>query len=112
MELVKEKSVYVEINGETLSVPVSPFKAPVPVGSKSFAMPAMMMSSNGTGTDPEILCHVLRISSLEANLSTVTQIVIAKEELVDQVHNDENNLPNQSSAGDGKVKDLEPWQMP
>jgi hypothetical protein len=41
----------------------------------------------------------------------VTQIAIAKEGLV-QVHNDENNPPNQSSAGNGKVEDLEPWQMP
>jgi hypothetical protein len=105
MEVVKGKSVCVEIDGKRIYVPVEPFEAPLPAGSKSFATPPTT-TCNGTGTDREILRHVINISSLEKNLSTMTQIAIAKEGIVRRKDNDEN------AESSRKVENmLEPWEM-
>ena len=59
----------------------------------SFHTPAKGLS-NGTGTEREIVRHVIKMSQEEANLSTPTRVTIAREGLV---CNNENNNPNAAS---------------
>lgn len=70
-ELVMGKSVNIEIDGKRVYIPGKPFQAPVNVADKSFSIPTMM-SLNGTGTDHELLYHVMQINREEANLSNTT----------------------------------------
>jgi len=74
----------------------------------SFHTPAKGLS-NGTGTEREIVRHVIKMSQEEANLSTPTRVTIAREGLV---CNNENNNPNAASFGDNnKDEDEASWRQ-
>jgi len=74
----------------------------------SFHTPAKGLS-NGTGTEREIVRHVIKMSQEEANLSTPTRVTIAREGLV---CNNENNNPNAASFGDNnKDEDKASWRQ-
>jgi hypothetical protein len=108
-ELVVGKSVDIEIDGKRVYVPVEPFEAPVSVAEGSFFASPGTVPSNGTGTDREILRHVINISREEATLSATTRVAIAKEALVV----DKENVPNESSGdSDGQEENLAAWRKP